>query len=212
MRLKLVQCRTIIVAIGLLANVKRLCAVKLGLTTKVQIARCAVKTGFMLGQYYNEFGNEFRSWADVGLMLGQRRRRWLNMKPSFAQLLVFACFLVEQSCCCIALQATSRSCPATSARTASPRWRQNCVSIIRSTRKPITSAFSQRMTLICSLSAFIDCGQSLWKLFTPNFYQLMRVRQTMTLCWHCGRLVALPPVSTRPQTHTCGAFYNRKLL
>ena len=66
MRLKLVQCRTIIVAIGLLANVKRLCAVKLGLTTKVQIAICAVKTGFMLGQYYNEFANEFRSWADVG--------------------------------------------------------------------------------------------------------------------------------------------------
>ena len=29
-------------------------------------------------------------WANVGLMLGQRRRRWPNIKPALAQCIVFA--------------------------------------------------------------------------------------------------------------------------
>ena len=30
------------------------------------------------------------SWPDVGLMLGQRRRRWPNIKPTSGQRLVIA--------------------------------------------------------------------------------------------------------------------------
>ena len=29
-------------------------------------------------------------WANVGLLLGQRRRRWANKKPTLAQRLLFA--------------------------------------------------------------------------------------------------------------------------
>ena len=31
-----------------------------------------------------------RRWGNVGFMLGQRRRRWANIKPTLAQRLVFA--------------------------------------------------------------------------------------------------------------------------
>ena len=40
-----------------------------------------------------------RHWANVGLMLVQRRKRWANIKPTLAQRLMFAgvCFFYTHS-------------------------------------------------------------------------------------------------------------------
>ena len=35
-------------------------------------------------------------WANVGLMLTQRRRRWVNIKPTLAKRILFAGKLVEK--------------------------------------------------------------------------------------------------------------------
>ena len=41
-----------------------------------------------MGEGWGDKG--MRCWANVGLMLAQRRRRWANIKPASAQRLVFA--------------------------------------------------------------------------------------------------------------------------
>ena len=38
----------------------------------------------------NELPSKHESWPNVGLLLGQRRRRWVNSKPTLGQRLMFA--------------------------------------------------------------------------------------------------------------------------
>ena len=44
-----------------------------------------------------------KHWIDVGLMLGQRRRRWPNIKPTLFQCLVFAGSLSPEAHCQLSL-------------------------------------------------------------------------------------------------------------
>ena len=38
----------------------------------------------------NELPSKHESWPNAGLLLGQRRRRWVNSKPTLGQRLMFA--------------------------------------------------------------------------------------------------------------------------
>ena len=46
------------------------------------------------------FSANTRHWTNVGLMLGQRRRRWANIKPTLVQWVVFAGFVGQPRCGC----------------------------------------------------------------------------------------------------------------
>ena len=46
------------------------------------------KEVYSLSMDYVEGASNARQWTNVGLMLGQRRRRWTNIKPTLAQRLV----------------------------------------------------------------------------------------------------------------------------
>ena len=50
---------------------------------------CMVSMTTLLGRHLTA---NTRGWPDAGLLLGQRRRRWTHIKPTFAERILFTVF------------------------------------------------------------------------------------------------------------------------
>ena len=59
-----------------------------GVTSAVTVMQCLLARFSYTFIFY--IPANMRRWASVGLLLGQRRRRWANSKPTLAQRLMFA--------------------------------------------------------------------------------------------------------------------------